>query len=279
MQLLPKRDKFNSSNTSANGIPKPKKRSRKIDIVLWVCCATVGLGSVLAAAAIIVGRRSEVSPSVSKVNRALEMMQSRRRGYIEKLTRTDFNPNELQNYSVNGSGILTGWRQLGAAQWSAEILQDINKQQSNENSAFFRLHHMAALAIAKQDTMDALVEVASGNDSFTYSYTKTDGTKVKQRLGTGGAAVLLLGKLEAIDYAENLQNRPIVDFNQMVTQIQTVQEPYALSQANYLRVQGYKDPVRQLSEVPKIRQRIAESLRKRRLKLQQLKKSKPNKGD
>ena len=133
---------------------------------------------------------------------------------------------------------------------------------------------MAALAIMKQDTMDALIEVAAGNNSFTYSYTKTDGTKVEQRLGTGGAAVLLLGKLEAIDYAENLQNRPIVDLNQMVTQIQTVQEPYALSQANYLRVQGYKDPVRQLSEVPIIRQSIAESLRKRKLKLEQLKKSK-----
>ena len=123
-----------------------------------------------------------------------------------------------------------------------------------------------------------MVEVAAGNNSFTYAYTKTDGTKVEQRLDTGGAAALLLGKLEAIDYAENLQNRPIVDLNQMVTQIQTVQEPYALSQANYLRVLGYKDPVRQLSEVPLIRQRIAESLRKRRLKLQQLKKSKQDKG-
>ncbi len=47
MQLLPKRDKVNSSN-----IPRITKRhSRKIDIVLWVCCATIGLGSVLAAAA------------------------------------------------------------------------------------------------------------------------------------------------------------------------------------------------------------------------------------
>ena len=275
MQLLPKQDKKGASH-NPRVVAKP--HLKKVDLVLWVCCATVGLGSVLSAAAIVVGRRSEVSPTISNVNRALEITQSRRRAYIEKLVRTDFNPNELQNYSVDGSGILTGWRQLGAAQWSGEILQDINKQQSNENSAFFRLHHMAALAIAKQDTMDALVEVASGNNSFTYSYTKTDGTKVEQRLGTGGASVLLLGKLEAIDYAENLQNRPIVDFNQMVTQIQTVQEPYALSQANYLRVQGYKDPVRQLSEVPKIRQRIAESLRKRRLKLQQLKKSKPNKG-
>jgi hypothetical protein len=276
MQLLPQQDR---KSTSHNRRLVAKRHLKKVDLVLWVCCATVGLGSVLSAAAIVVGRRSEVSPTISKVNRALEITQSRRRAYIEKLTRTDFNANELQNYSIDGGGILTGWRQLGAAQWSSEILQDINKQQSNENSAFFRLHHMAALAIAKQDTMDALVEVASGNDSFTYSYTKTDGTKVKQRLGSGGAAVLLLGKLEAIDYAENLQNRPIVDFNQMVTQIQTVQEPYALSQANYLRVQGYKDPVRQLSEVPKIRERIAESLRKRRLKLQQLKKSKPNKGD
>ncbi len=66
----------------------------------------------------------------------------------------------------------------------------------------------------------------------------------------------------------------MVDLNQIVTQIQTVQKPYALSQANYLRVQGYKDPVRQLSEVPIIRQRIAESLHKRKLKLEQLKKSK-----
>ncbi|MGB6298152.1 MAG: phage terminase large subunit family protein [Rivularia sp. (in: cyanobacteria)] len=274
MQLLPKRDKFNSSNTPGTG----KKRSRKIDIVLWVCCATVGLGSVLAAAAIIVGRRSEVPSSVSAIVRAKEVVEVRRKAYIEKLTRTDFNPSELQSYSVDGSVTLTGWRQLAAAQWSGEILQNINNQQSNENSSFFRLHHMAALAIIKQDTMDALVEVASGNNTFTYTYTKTDGTRVEQKLSTGGAAVLLLGKLEAIDYAENLQNRPIVDLNRMVTQIQTVQEPYALSQANYLRVQGYKDPVRQLSEVPLIRQRIAESLRLRRLKLQQLKKSKQDKG-
>ena len=270
MQLLPKRDKFNSINT--NSIPK--KRSRKIDIVLWVCCATVGLGSVLAAAAIIVGRRGEVPSTVSAITRAKEIADSRRRVYIEKLTRTDFNPDELQNSSVNGEVTLTGWRQLAAAQWSSEILQDIAQQQNNENSAFFRLHHMAALAIAKLDTMDALIEVAAGNNSFNYSYTKTDGTKVEQKLSTGGAAVLLLGKLEAIDYAENLQNQPMVDLNQVVTQIQTVQEPYALSQANYLRVQGYKDPVRQLSEVPIIRQSIAESLRKRKLKLEQLKKSK-----
>ena len=216
MQLLPKQDKKGASH---NPRVVAKRHLKKVDLVLWVCCATVGLGSVLSAAAIVVGRRSEVSPTISNVNRALEITQSRRRAYIEKLTRTDFNANELQNYSIDGGGILTGWRQLGAAQWSGEILQDITQQQNNENSAFFRLHHMAALAIAKQDTMDALVEVASGNNSFTYSYTKTDGTKVEQRLGTGGAAVLLLGKLEAIDYAENLQNRPIVDFNQMVTQI------------------------------------------------------------
>ncbi|NJO65796.1 MAG: phage terminase large subunit family protein, partial [Richelia sp. RM2_1_2] len=170
--------------------------------------------------------------------------------------------------------ILTGWRQLSAAQWSGQLLQEVNTAQNNDKSPFFRLHHMAALAIIKQDTMDALIEVAAGNDSFTYTYIKTDGTKVEQKLSTGGAAVLLLGKLEAIDYAENLQNRPMVDLNQIVTQIQSVQEPYALSQANYLRVQGYKDPVRQLSEVPIIRERIAESLRLRRLKLQQLKKSK-----
>ncbi|MEO1372933.1 MAG: phage terminase large subunit family protein [Cyanobacteria bacterium J06635_10] len=274
MHLLPKRDKFQLSDR----LHQSKKRSRKVDIVLWVCCATVGLGSVLAAAAIVVGRRSEVPSTVSAVNRAKEIVEARRRVYVEKLTRTDFNPDELQNYSVDGDVTLTGWRQLAAAKWSGELLQSVNNQQSNENSAFFRLHHMAALAITKQDTMDALVEVASGNNTFSYSYTKTDGTKVEQRLDSGGAAVLLLGKLEAIDYAENLQNRPIVDLNRMVTQIQTVQEPYALSQANYLRVQGYKDPVRQLSEVPIIRQRIAESLRKRRLKLQQLKKNKQDKG-
>ncbi|NJN10813.1 MAG: phage terminase large subunit family protein [Richelia sp. RM1_1_1] len=273
MQLLPKRDKFRSTNSRTT-----KKSHKKIDVVLWVCCATVGLGSVLAAAAIIVGRSGFVAPTVSAVNRAKETVIARRRVYIEKLTRTDFNADELQNHSVDGEGILTGWRQLGAAQWSNEILQEINTQQNNEKSPFFRLHHMAALAITKQDTMDTLVEVAAGNNTFTYSYVKTDGTKVEQRLSTGGAAVLLMGKLEAIDYAENLQNRPMVDFNQVVTQIQTVQEPYALSQANYLRVQGYKDPVRQLSEVPIIRSSIAESLRLRRLKLQQLKDSISNKG-
>ena len=104
MQLFPKRDKFNSSDRPHIA----KKRSRKIDIVLWVCCATVGLGSVLAAAAIIVGRRGEVPSTVSAITRAKEITDSPRRVYIEKLTRTDFNPDELQNYSVDGSVTLTG---------------------------------------------------------------------------------------------------------------------------------------------------------------------------
>ncbi|NJO65190.1 MAG: hypothetical protein HC836_45920 [Richelia sp. RM2_1_2] len=64
---------------------------------MWICCATVGLGSVLAAAAIIVGRSTEVAPTVSAVNRAKETVVARRRVYVEKLTRTDFNPDELQN--------------------------------------------------------------------------------------------------------------------------------------------------------------------------------------
>ncbi|MEM7556447.1 MAG: phage terminase large subunit family protein, partial [Cyanobacteria bacterium P01_A01_bin.84] len=84
MHLLPKRDKHNQIHA-----PRLPKRTKKIDIVLWVCCATVGLGSVLAAAAIIVGRRGEVTPTVSAVNRAKVQMQSHRRAYIEKLTRTD----------------------------------------------------------------------------------------------------------------------------------------------------------------------------------------------
>lgn len=151
MHLLLKRDRDKHNQIHAPRLPKPNK---KIDIVLWVCCATVGLGSVLAAAAIVVGRRSEVPSAVSAVSRAKEVVEARRRVYVEKLTRTDFNANELQNYSVDGGATLTGWRQLAAARWSGELLQDINNQQSDENSPFFRLHHMAALAITKQDTME-----------------------------------------------------------------------------------------------------------------------------
>jgi hypothetical protein len=106
MQLLPQQDRKSTSHNCRVAPTKP--HLKKVDLVLWVCCATVGLGSVLSAAAIVVGRRSEVSPAVSTVNRALEITQSRRRAYIEKLTRTDFNPNELQNYSIDGGGILIG---------------------------------------------------------------------------------------------------------------------------------------------------------------------------
>ena len=99
MQLLPKQDKKGASH---NPRVVTKRHLKKVDLVLWVCCATVGLGSVLSAAAIVVGRRSEVSPSVSKVNRALEMTQYEPAGFL-RLHVSDVVPLRLANGSNSSS--------------------------------------------------------------------------------------------------------------------------------------------------------------------------------
>jgi phage terminase large subunit GpA-like protein len=253
---------------------KQPTRKRKANIALWTACLTVGAVSVIGAVALMVGWKQQIPGNqVSEVQQAKTQVSQLREVYLEKLSRTDYNIDQLSSYSsIEGAPTLTGWRQMAAALWGQQLKGEISKMQANEKSGFYRLHYMPALEIVKFNSLDVLLEAASGNDTFYWGYRKTDGTKVEEKIPTGAAAVIILGKLEAIDYAQNLESQPSVDLNQMLIQIRNATEPYSLAQAQLLRTRGYWDPVEQLAQVGEIRAKIKRQEEQRRLYLQQLKK-------
>jgi phage terminase large subunit GpA-like protein len=253
---------------------QPNQRKRKANIALWTACSTVGAVCVIGAVALMVGWKQQLpSNQPSEVQQARSQVKQVREVYLEKLSRTDYNIDHLSSYSnIEGAPTLTGWRQMAAALWGQQLRGQISAMQANEKSGFYRLHYMPALEIVKFNSLDVLLEAASGNDTFYWGYRKTDGTKVEEKISTGAAAVMILGKLEAIDYAQNLESQPSVDLNQMLIQIRNAQEPYSLAQAQLLRSRGYSDPVEQLAQVGEIRNKIRRQEEQRRLYLQQMKK-------
>ncbi|NJL61507.1 MAG: phage terminase large subunit family protein [Methylacidiphilales bacterium] len=259
---------------SAKPLRNKKLRwQKKVNVPLLTTCATVGAVSLIGIVALTVGWKQQIPANQSsEVQKAKAQVSQLREVYLEKLSRTDYNINQLASYSSEGTPTLTGWRQLTAALWGQQLKGEISKMQSDEKSGFYRLHYMPALEIVKFNSLDVLLEAASGNDTFYWGYRKTDGTKVEEKISTGAAAVMVLGKLEAIDYAQNLESQPSVDLNQMLIQIRNAQEPYSLAQAQLLRTRGYSDPVEQLAQVGEIRDKIKRQEEQRRLYLQQMKK-------
>lgn len=254
---------------------KKPSRKKKLNATLWTVCSTVGALSVIASVALMVGWRQQIpGNSVSEVQQAKAQVRQIREAYLEKLSRTDYNMDYLSSYSsVEGMPTLTGWRQLAAALWGQQLRGEVSGMQANERSGFYRLHYMPALEIVKFNSLDVLLEAASGNNTFYWGYRRTDGTKVEEKIPSGAAAVLILGKLEAIDYAQNLESQPSVDLNQMLIQIRNAQEPYSLAQAQLLRARGYLDPVEQMAQVAEIREKIKQREEERRIYLQQMKKN------
>lgn len=252
---------------------QPRKK-KKLNAALWTVCSTVGALSVIGSVALMVGWRQQLPANqISEVQQAKAQVAQIREVYLEKLSRTHYNMDHLSSYSsVEGTPTLTGWRQLAAALWGQQLKGEISKMQADERSGFYRLHYMPALEIVKFNSLDILLEAASGNNTFYWGYKRTDGTKVEEKLPPGAAAVLLLGKFEAIDYAQNLESQPAVDLNSMLIQIKNAQEPYSLAQAQLLRARGYTDPVEQMSLVADIRERIKQREEARRVYLQLLKK-------
>jgi phage terminase large subunit GpA-like protein len=253
---------------------KPTRKKKKVSIGLWTAFSTVGAISIIGAVALMVGWNQQIPGrnQISAVQQAKTQVSQIRELYLEKLSRTDYNIDHLSSYSsVEGAPTLTGWRQMAAALWGQQLKSQISAMQNDENSGFYRLHYMPALEIVKFNSLDILLEAASGNDTFYWGYRKTDGTKVEEKIPTGAAAVMILGKLEAIDYAQNLESQPVVDLNQMLVQIRNAQEPYSLAQAQLLRARGYSDPVEQLAQVGEIREKIKKQQEERKLYLQEMK--------
>jgi len=253
---------------------KPTRKKKKVSIGLWTAFSTVGAISIIGAVALMVGWNQQIpgKNQISAVQQAKTQVSQIREVYLEKLTRTDYNIDHLSSYSsVEGAPNLSGWRQMSAALWGQQLKSQISAMQNDENSSFYRLHYMPALEIVKFNSLDVLLEAASGNDTFYWGYRKTDGTKVEEKIPIGAAAVMILGKLEAIDYAQNLESQPVVDLNQMLVQIRNAQEPYSLAQAQLLRARGYSDPVEQLAQVGEIREKIKKQQEERKLYLQDMK--------
>ncbi len=253
---------------------KPTRKKKKVSIGLWTAFSTVGAISVIGAVALMVGWKQQIpgKNQISAVQQAKTQVSQIREVYLEKLSRTDYNIDHLSSYSSNeGAPNLTGWRQMSAALWGQQLKSQISAMQNDENSGFYRLHYMPALEIVKFNSLDVLLEAASGNDTFYWGYRKTDGTKVEEKIPIGAVAVMILGKLEAIDYAQSLESQPVVDLNQMLVQIRNAQQPYSLAQAQLLRARGYSDPVEQLAQVGEIREKIKKQQEERKLYLQEMK--------
>ena len=249
------------------------RKKKKVSVGLWTACSTIGALCVIGSVALMVGWRQQLpNNQPSEVQQAKGQVKQVREVYLEKLSRTDYNIDNLSNYSSSeGVPTLTGWRQNSAALWSQQLRSEISKMQSDETSGFYRLHYMPALEIVKFNALDILLEAASGNNTFYWGYRRTDGTKVEEKIPTGAAAVFLLGKLEAIDYAQNLESQPSVDLNQMLVQIRSASEPYSLAQAQLLRARGYSDPVKQMAQLGDIRAKIKQLSEERRQYLQGMK--------
>jgi phage terminase large subunit GpA-like protein len=258
---------------SAKPLRNRKISSRKkVNVPLLTTCATVGAVSLIGIVALTLGWKQQIPANQSsEVQQAKSKVAELREVYLEKLSRTDYNINQLASYSSEGTPTLTGWRQMTAALWGQQLKGEISKMQANEKSGFYRLHYMPALEIVKFNSLDVLLEAASGNDTFYWGYRKTDGTKVEEKISTGAVAVMVLGKLEAIDYAQNLESQPSVDLNQMLIQVRNAQEPYSLAQAQLLRTRGYSDPVEQLARVREIREQIKQQEQERKLYLDGMK--------
>lgn len=95
--------------------------------------------------------------------------------------------------------------------------------------------------------------------------------RLRKKYQQAPRSVFLLGKLEAIDYAQNLESQPSVDLNQMLIQIRNASEPYSLAQAQLLRARGYSDPVKQMTQLGDIRAKIKQLEEERQLYLQGMK--------
>lgn len=175
---------------------QPKRQRGKANIALWTTCSTVAAVCVIATVALMVGWKQQIPANqTSEVQQAKAQVSQLRETYLEKLSRTDYNIDKLSSYSsVEGRPNLTGWRQMAAALWGQQLKSQISAMQNDQDSGFYRLHYMPALEIVKFNSLDVLLEAASGNDSFYWGYRKTDGTKVEEKISIGAAAVMILGK-------------------------------------------------------------------------------------
>jgi phage terminase large subunit GpA-like protein len=163
---------------------QPSRRRQKVNVTLWTVCSTVSALSVIGAVALMVGWKQQIPGNqISEVQQVKAQVAQIREVYLEKLSRTDYNIDHLSSYSsVEGAPTLTGWRQLAAALWGQQLRGEISRMQANEKSGFYRLHYMPALEIVKFNSLDVLLEAASGNNTFYWGYRKTDGTKVEEMI-------------------------------------------------------------------------------------------------
>ncbi len=194
---------------------------------------------------------TSTSAQSAKELEAREAFLTTRKAYLEKLSRTDYSTNLRTAIAQPGDSIQVGWRQLAAADWAQSIKSDLKDLRNTRNHPLYRVHETPALEVLKLQSMTMLSEIAAGNTDFYFGYRRTDGTKVEEKLSTGGAAYLVLGKLEAIDLANSLISIPEVNYSMMLADISRVNESYVLSLRSLLQAQGYTDPVERLRDAAK----------------------------
>lgn len=250
----------NKKKADLLGVLDGSKKIKKINplVLTSIVGSLFTLVAVLMVLKVSADKRNELasvnslSSQSAQVIKARENFLTTRKAYVEKLNRTDYSTNIRTNIDpASGEGVQTGWRQLSGAKWSQDIKSDLSNLRNDPKHPLYRMGETPALEVLKLQTLGTLSEIAAGNTTFYVGYVKTDGTKVEQKLSTGAAAYLTLGKLEAIDLANTLESIPEVNFSLMLNDIGKVNESYVLALRGYLQAQGYKDPVDQLGDARK----------------------------
>lgn len=251
---------------------------------LWITCIVSGTFVLIASLIVLwvaANKRSEIESVTSASSQSAKELEAReaflttRKAYLEKMSRTDYSTSLRTTITQPGDSIQVGWRQLAAVDWAQSIKSDLKDARNTRNNPLYRFNETPALEVLKLQTMGMLSEIAAGNTDFYIGYTRTDGTKVEEKLSAGGAAYLALGKLEAIDLANTLTSIPEVNYPRIVTDISGVNESYVLALRGLLQAQGYTDSLDRLRDASKTADEIELLKQLNQQKLRELRKDAP----
>ncbi len=261
------------------------KKLKKVNpflITFFAASMFVLMGTVIALK-VAADRRNEIASVTSISSQSAKELEAReaflttRKAYLEKMSRTDYATNLRTTINQPGESIQVGWRQQAAADWAQSIKSDLKDLRNTRNHPLYRVHETPALEVLKLQSMGMLSEIAAGNSDFYFGYTRTDGVRVEEKLSAGGAAYLVLGKLEAIDLANSLTSIPEVNYSTMLGDISRVNESYVLGMRSLLQAQGYTDPVERLRDAAKTADEIQFMQELNRQKVREL--QKPSKSE
>ncbi|NEO98762.1 MAG: hypothetical protein F6K58_08805 [Symploca sp. SIO2E9] len=234
---------ISASLTPQDGIPIPKVTSsspRKINHNLVAMAFGAALLVVMGGTAAVVTRTgsSAKSPQQGAIEVAQKNMFAERNHYIEKLTRTDLNPQVLSN---------PGWRQQAIAMLSQVIAEDISRGRRTPGDPMYMKTQQAAY-LDYQKSVNKLAYLAELGQTATLVYEER-GREVRIPIPSPELATFALNRLEALDMATHLKMVPRFNLQIVNTELANVQHSYKLRLAAWLEQMQMYDSAEQIRAI------------------------------